>query len=90
MFSILNRPGLWEAGRRSSGGRRPTGGPAEEARAVLSDTRRPVHTSDPRTGEPGAAVAVESGPEQVDRAVRAAAAAAPALADRAVRAALLR
>ncbi|MER5867215.1 aldehyde dehydrogenase family protein [Kitasatospora sp. NPDC002040] len=55
-----------------------------------SESRRPVHSSDPRTGEPGVQVAVESGPEQVDRAVRAAAAAAPALADRAVRAALLR
>ncbi|WP_407992252.1 aldehyde dehydrogenase (NADP(+)) [Kitasatospora sp. CMC57] len=56
----------------------------------MSDPRRPVRTSDPRTGEPGRAVAVESGPEQVDQIVRAAAAAAPSLADRAVRAALLR
>ncbi|MBB4950553.1 NADP-dependent aldehyde dehydrogenase [Kitasatospora gansuensis] len=57
---------------------------------MLSDPRRPVHTADPRTGEPGVQVAVESGPEQVDQMVRAAAATAPALADRTVRAALLR
>ncbi|MGW2398179.1 aldehyde dehydrogenase (NADP(+)) [Kitasatospora sp. NPDC001664] len=51
---------------------------------------QPVRTSDPRTGEPGAVVAAEAGPAEVDRAVRAAAAALPALADRAVRSALLR
>ncbi|MFJ8044075.1 aldehyde dehydrogenase (NADP(+)) [Kitasatospora sp. NPDC096147] len=50
----------------------------------------PVRTHDPRTGEPGRAVAVEAGPAEVDRAVRAAAVAGPALADRVVRAALLR
>lgn len=57
---------------------------------MQSDTRSPVRTSDPRTGEPGETVAFESGPPEVDQAVRAALAAAPALADRAVRAALLR
>ncbi|WP_145797151.1 aldehyde dehydrogenase (NADP(+)) [Kitasatospora atroaurantiaca] len=50
----------------------------------------PVWSADPRTGEQRAQVAVEAGPPDVDRAVRAAAAAEPALADRALRAALLR
>jgi len=53
----------------------------------------PVWSVDPRTGKPRAGdgpVATEATPEQVDAAVRAAAAALPALADRAARARLLR
>ncbi|RSN12464.1 aldehyde dehydrogenase (NADP(+)) [Nonomuraea sp. WAC 01424] len=49
-----------------------------------------VLSVDPRTGEPRERVAAESAPQDVDRAVRPAAAALPALADRAVRADLLR
>ncbi|MFC9327294.1 aldehyde dehydrogenase (NADP(+)) [Kitasatospora sp. NPDC057015] len=47
-------------------------------------------STDPRTGEHRAQVAVEAGSSDVDRAVRAAAGAAHALADRPLRAALLR
>lgn len=53
---------------------------------IVSD----VLSVDPRTGEPRGRVAAESTAEDVDRAVRAAAAALPALADRSVRADLLR
>ncbi|GAA4842501.1 aldehyde dehydrogenase (NADP(+)) [Kitasatospora terrestris] len=49
-----------------------------------------VVSHDPRTGEPRAEIAVEAGPAEVDRAVRAAAATLDALADRTRRAALLR
>lgn len=50
----------------------------------------PVWSVDPRTGKPREQVAVEATAEEIDRAVRAAAAAREALADRATRAALLR
>ncbi|MFC8452504.1 aldehyde dehydrogenase family protein [Kitasatospora sp. NPDC057223] len=50
----------------------------------------PVWSTDPRTGDHRAQVAVEAGPADVDRVVRAAAGAAHALADRPLRAALLR
>ncbi|MDF2256921.1 aldehyde dehydrogenase (NADP(+)) [Streptantibioticus ferralitis] len=50
----------------------------------------PVWSVDPRTGKQREQVTVEATADQVDTAVRAAAAAAPALADRPVRAALLR
>ncbi|WP_225848503.1 aldehyde dehydrogenase (NADP(+)) [Streptomyces sp. HPF1205] len=50
----------------------------------------PVWSVDPRTGKPRERVAVEATAEQVDDAVRAAAAALPALAERSVRSRLLR
>ncbi|MEU1629003.1 aldehyde dehydrogenase (NADP(+)) [Streptomyces sp. NPDC020096] len=50
----------------------------------------PVWSVDPRTGKQRERVTVEATADQVDLAVRAAAAAVPALADRPVRAALLR
>ncbi|NUS14285.1 MAG: aldehyde dehydrogenase family protein, partial [Streptomyces sp.] len=50
----------------------------------------PVWSVDPRTGKQGEQVAVEATAEDVDHAVRAAAAAIPALADRSVRSRLLR
>ncbi|MFI6643557.1 aldehyde dehydrogenase (NADP(+)) [Streptomyces sp. NPDC050504] len=50
----------------------------------------PVWSVDPRTGKPREQVAVEAGPGDVDRAVRAAHAVRSALADRVARAALLR
>ncbi|MFD7324514.1 aldehyde dehydrogenase (NADP(+)) [Streptomyces sp. NPDC059875] len=50
----------------------------------------PVWSVDPRTGKPREQVAVEATVEEVDRAVRAAAATREALADRTARAALLR
>lgn len=50
----------------------------------------PVWSVDPRTGKQREEVAVESGPAEVDAAVRAAAAALPALADRGVRSRMLR
>ncbi|MEU6881194.1 aldehyde dehydrogenase (NADP(+)) [Streptomyces sp. NPDC046712] len=50
----------------------------------------PVWSVDPRTGKPREQVAVEATADEVDRAVRAAAATREALADRTVRAALLR
>ncbi|GAA1070196.1 aldehyde dehydrogenase (NADP(+)) [Kitasatospora arboriphila] len=57
---------------------------------TADDRPAPVHSTDPRTGEPRGPVATEAGAARVDAAVRAAAAAAPALADRARRTALLR
>lgn len=62
----------------------PATGPATTAPAA------PVWSTDPRTGDHRAQVAVEARPSDVDRAVRAAAGAAHALADRPRRAALLR
>ncbi len=50
----------------------------------------PVWSVDPRTGKQREQVAVEATPEEIDAAVRAAAATIPALADRTVRAAFLR
>jgi NADP-dependent aldehyde dehydrogenase len=50
----------------------------------------PVWSVDPRTGKPREEVAVEAMAQDVDAAVRAAAAALPALADRSVRSRLLR
>jgi NADP-dependent aldehyde dehydrogenase len=50
----------------------------------------PVWSVDPRTGKQREQVAVEATAEEVDAAVRAAAAALPALADRSVRSRLLR
>ena len=50
----------------------------------------PVWSVDPRTGKQREQVAVEATAEEVDTAVRAAAAALPALADRSVRSRLLR
>jgi NADP-dependent aldehyde dehydrogenase len=51
---------------------------------------RPVHSYDPRTGEPRTQVGVEADAEAVDAAVRAAHATLDALADRTKRVALLR
>ncbi|MFB7372582.1 aldehyde dehydrogenase (NADP(+)) [Streptomyces sp. NPDC056222] len=51
---------------------------------------QPVWSVDPRTGKPREQVAVEATAEEIDRAVRAAAATREALADRTTRAALLR
>ncbi|MEU9864369.1 aldehyde dehydrogenase (NADP(+)) [Streptomyces sp. NPDC047971] len=51
---------------------------------------QPVWSVDPRTGKPREQVAVEATAEEIDRAVRAAAATREALADRTARAALLR
>ena len=65
-------------------------GSAGSAVSAGADRPAPVWSTDPRTGEHRAQVAVEAGPADVDRAVRAAAGAARALADRPRRAALLR
>ncbi|MET9435773.1 aldehyde dehydrogenase (NADP(+)) [Streptomyces sp. NPDC006551] len=53
-------------------------------------TTAPVWSFDPRTGDRRAQVTLEASPEEVDAAVRGAAASMSALADRTVRAALLR